>query len=75
MLQLVNMEPSGDVALVVRGHLVLAAEPGLDDEKTVESAAEALAAALDEPLQVLRIATPQADEWTWQDALATLPSA
>ncbi|MCZ8254426.1 MAG: hypothetical protein O9327_01940 [Polaromonas sp.] len=74
MIQLLKMSPSGDAALVVRGHLVMSGEPGLDNTTQIESAAEELAVALEQPLAVTELQTPAKEEWTWAEVLQTLNS-
>jgi hypothetical protein len=68
MLKLIKLE-CGDVALVVNDHVVMTADPSMDDVDHVETVAEALAVALDVGLIRVTRSTPDDEEWTWAGVL------
>jgi len=65
-IKLVKLAPSGDVGLIVNDHVVMTAEPALDDADHVEQVAENLAVALGEPLMRIERPEPEAEDWTWE---------
>lgn len=71
MLKHVILE-CGDAALIVNGHLVMTADPAFEKPSTVESVAEALAAALGQPLERIQLPAPTDEAWTWDGVLQAL---
>lgn len=44
-------------------------DPAIDDGANVETVAENLACALDEALVCVHMATPEAEDWTWESLI------
>ena len=80
MLKLIKLE-CGDVALVVNDHVVMTADPSMDDVNHVEMVAEALAVALNAGLITVAYPSPDDEEWNWTGVVeemlvdSALPSA
>lgn len=66
---------SGDAALAVNGQIVMTSDPAFDRRGTVESVAEKLAAALEQPLQRIERPVPEDEEWTWDGVLEEIEVA
>jgi len=71
-IKLVKLAPEGDVGLIVNDHVVMTAEPALDDTDHVEQVAENLAAALGEPLMRIERPEPEDEDWAWEGIAADL---